>query len=539
MPPAPASVRQGTPAAGATGQSSDLDTLVARALAASPLPRAAAARLEAAQAGVTPAGARPDPMLMAGLQNLPVSAPGFADEMTMAMVGIGQAIPARGKLALRRRTAERQVDAARAEVERVRLEVARDVRVAFYDLAYLDQALAGVERNRRALVDLVRVAEARYGAGADPAPGLSEGGAAGAASISGARSPSSAAPPMSPRSPSGSAAGGGTNSGGMAGMSAGVGGAAGVTPPTSMGAGAVGGSTMAASASGMTASGMAGGNMGARGGMTGSPLQGILRARTDLARLGEDASALHEERRAALARLNAVLDRPSNTPVDGPRVPDRIARAAVADSGRDVRFASAALGARAADSPLPTVEALQALAAGRSPALRAHEALIAAQGTQVELARRERTPDIDVAVQYGVRPRHADMITATVSVPLPIQRGRVQDQAVAGARAELAALEAEHHRQLNALRAEVARLHAEAERARTQLALLKAVVLPQAHATLAAGAVSYQAGQAGLSVVLEARAAVFNQETAYYRALSEFAKAIAELELVVGGEVLP
>lgn len=290
----------------------------------------------------------------------------------------------------------------------------------------------------------------------------------------------------------------------------------------------------------MTVGGMAGSGMRSGSGMgAGGALQEILRARTDLARLGEDASALLEERRAALARLNAALDRPSDSPVEAPRVPDRIARAAVADSGRDVRFASAALGARATGSPLRSAEALQAMAASRSPALRGHEALIAAQGTLVELAQRERRPDLDVALQYGVRPRHPDMVTATVSVPLPIQRGRVQDQAVAGARAELAALEAEHHRQLNAIRAEIARLHAEAERARTQLALLKAVVLPQAHASLAASAVSFQSGQAPLGVVLDARAAVFNQETAYYRALSEFAKAVAELEFVVGAEVLP
>lgn len=488
---------------------------------------------------MSPAGARPDPMLMAGVQNLPVTDPGFADEMTMAMVGVGQTIPVRGKLALRRRTADRQVDAARADVERTRLEVARDVRVAFYELAYLDHALAGVERNRRALVDLVRAAEARYGAGADLAEGASAGMGSAGAVASPPRPPSAMSPAMVAASGSPVPAGGGMTSGGMTGMGGTGRGAAGVAPPTPLSAGSATGSAMVPSAGGMSAGGVTGGSMRSAGGMAGGALQEILRARTDLARLGEDASALQEERRAVLARLNAALDRPSDTPVDAPRVPERIVRAAVADSGRDVRFASAALGARAADSPLPTVDVLQALATSRSPALRAHEALIAAQGAQVELARRERMPDIDVAVQYGVRPMHPDMVTATVSVPLPIQRGRVQDQAVAGARAELVGLEAEHHRQLNAIRAEVARLHGEAERARTQLALLKGVVLPQAHAALAAGAASYQAGQAGLSAVLDARAAVFNQETAYFRALAEFAKAVAELELVVGGEVLP
>jgi outer membrane protein TolC len=271
--------------------------------------------------------------------------------------------------------------------------------------------------------------------------------------------------------------------------------------------------------------------------MSGGPLQEVLRARAAATRLAEDASALTEERRAVLAWLNALLMLPSETPLDSAVVPLRIVRGAVSDSAREVRFVSAALGARASGSPLPSLGDLEELAARRSPLIRLHEAMIAAQAVRVELARRERRPDLDVAVQYGARPSHADMVTATVSVPLP--RCRVQDQLTAAAAGERAALEAEHHQQLAEHRAEIARLRAEAERARTQLALLKAAALPQAYGVLAAGLASYESGQAALGAVLDARAQLFNQETAYFRALSDFAKALAELEMSVGGEVLP
>jgi outer membrane protein TolC len=65
------------------------------------------------------------------------------------------------------------------------------------------------------------------------------------------------------------------------------------------------------------------------------------------------------------------------------------------------------------------------------------------------------------------------------------------------------------------------------------------VILPQAHAAVSASTAAYTSGQSGLDAVLDARAAIFNQETSYFRALSAFAKAVAELELVVGAEVLP
>jgi outer membrane protein TolC len=441
-----------SPSARGPAHGADVDSLVGLALAVSPAMHAAAARVDAATARVSPAGARPDPMLMAGVQNLPATRPGFADEMTMAMVGVSQTLPLGGKLASRRRAATFEVDAARAELDRVRHTVARDVRVAYYDLAYLDRALALVARNRDALLDLARLAEVRYASGADvPAPRSAM-----------------------------------------------------TTPATS-----------------------------------GGRLQEVLRARADATRLADDASAMLEERRAVLARLNALLEVPSETPLDSAVVPARIARAAVSDSDGGVRFVSATLGARAAGSPLPSLEDLEARAAAHSPLIRAHEAMIAAQAARADLARRERRPDVDVAVQYGVRPTRPDMVTATVSMPIPIQRRRVQDQLVAAAGADLAALEAEHHQQLAAHRAEIARLRAEAERARTQLALSKAAALPQAHAVLSAGLAAYQAGQVGLAAVLDARAQLFNQETAYFRALTDFAKAVAELELSVGAEVLP
>jgi outer membrane protein TolC len=535
----------------------DLDTLVARAVAASPAVRAAAARVEAARARVGPAAARPDPMLMAGVQNLPVVSPGLDDEMTMAMVGVGQTLVRPGKRALRRRVAEREADVARAELARVRLEVARDVRVAYYELAYLDRALALVERSRDVLVDLVRVAEARYGSGAGlgalgagsssaemanagrSAPTLAGVGGAGAASMGGAAAGMAATASGAVASMRGAASAMSGGAGAMRSSTAPVLGGAmpGAMPGAAAGPSGAVSSTMPGAARGGMPAAMPGG-MGAAMPAAGA-LQEVMRVRVDAARLGEDASALREERLAVLARLNAARSAPIEAPLDSAALPPRLVRAAVADAADGVRFLSAALGARAAGSPLPSLATLLDRAARDCPTLRVHEAAIAAQEARAELARRERAPDVDVSLQYGVRPRHPDMVSATVSLPLPVQRRRVQDQAAAAARAELAAAESEHHAQLARQNAEIARVAGEAERARTQLALLRAAALPQAHAALDAGLAAYRAGRGGLGAVLDARGALLAQEGAYWRALSDFARAVAELELLVGGEVLP
>jgi cobalt-zinc-cadmium efflux system outer membrane protein len=409
----------------------DLDSVVARALASSPALRATRARVDAARMRIGPAGARPDPMLMAGVQNFPVTDPGFSDFMTMKMIGVGQTLPFPGKLSLRTRAAEYEVAAATARLDETRLTVARAVRSAYYDLAFADEAFDIVRRNQEMLAALVPVSEAHYSSG------------------------------------------------------------------------------------------------------TGTQAE-VLRLRVEAARLADEASVLTEERRATLARLNAALSQPSDAVLALPTLPERIARLAVSDSGARIRFVSSALGSRVADSPIPSVDSLQAIAIRQNPSLRAHEAMIAAQATRVELAGKERLPDFDVSVQYGQRDGFSDMVTATVSIPLPLQKGRKQDAQIAEARSELAALGAEHHAMRNELAAKVAELHGALERGRSQLALYVKAILPQARATLSSASAGYQVGRVDFISLLEAQAALFEYETQYHRALTDFAKTLALLEEQVG-----
>ena len=173
-----------------------------------------------------------------------------------------------------------------------------------------------------------------------------------------------------------------------------------------------------------------------------------------------------------------------------------------------------------------------------SPELREREAMVAAQAARVELARKEYLPDFDLSVQYGQRPGRPDMVTALVSIPIPLQKGRKQDYLAAEASAQLAQLEAERGAKQNEIRAEVARLVAELERQRAQLAIYVRAVLPQSRASLASATASYQVGRVEFLTVLDDQATLFNYETEYFRVLTEFARTLAELERVVGKEIL-
>ena len=267
--------------------------------------------------------------------------------------------------------------------------------------------------------------------------------------------------------------------------------------------------------------------------------QDILRARVEAARIADDAVSIAEQRRAALARLNAVLDRASDEPVHNPRVPERIARAAVADDPARIRFTSAALGSRAAESPLPPLQQLQERAIASNPLLRAYEAEIAAQTARVELASKAHLPDFDLSLQYGQRNDLPDMLSFMVSVPVPLHRSRRQDPQLVEARTQLDALRAEQHAMANRLRADVAEAYSAAERARAQLALFVKAIIPQGRGALESARSAFQVGRADFLTLLDNQNTLFNYELEYFRTLSDFAKQLAHLERLVGAEVLP
>jgi outer membrane protein TolC len=164
--------------------------------------------------------------------------------------------------------------------------------------------------------------------------------------------------------------------------------------------------------------------------------------------------------------------------------------------------------------------------------------MIAAQSARVELARKASRPDIDFSMQYGQRDQRPDMISAVVSIPLPVHKRSRQDQKVAEARAELAAMQSDLRAATNKVRSEVARMVSDLERNRTQLALYSKAILPQGQAAVTSSLASYQSGKTDLLAVLDNQSTLFAFETAYYRALTDFAKTLADLEQTVGAEVL-
>lgn len=112
------------------------------------------------------AGSLPDPTLSLNALNLPVDSFSTSQEaMTQLQLGISQKLPFPGKLGLKQQAAAELAGAAASNRDELRLLLLRNVRIHWWNLAYLDKALQIVKNNQVLLRNLVRVSEAKYKTG--------------------------------------------------------------------------------------------------------------------------------------------------------------------------------------------------------------------------------------------------------------------------------------------------------------------------------------------------------------------------------------
>jgi len=112
----------------------------------SPRLAAQSARIDAAQAAAVPAAALPDPKLVVGVENLPISGPDRGsltqDFMTMQKVGVMQDVPNAAKRQARKDVAHAAVESESAKQRLARLIVRREAAKAWVHRFYLEKRLA-------------------------------------------------------------------------------------------------------------------------------------------------------------------------------------------------------------------------------------------------------------------------------------------------------------------------------------------------------------------------------------------------------------
>jgi len=142
-----------------------VETYIQYALSQNAGVQSARKRVEAAAMRVPQAASVKDPMLdVTGWPFFPNVPQTAAGRMTVDMM-VSQEIPWHGKLRSKAEAAEEEVNASRAQLAAAELKTIEDVKRAYYELYFVQQALRITEQDRSILADLVEVANALYTTG--------------------------------------------------------------------------------------------------------------------------------------------------------------------------------------------------------------------------------------------------------------------------------------------------------------------------------------------------------------------------------------
>ncbi|NGX15735.1 TolC family protein [Wenzhouxiangella sp. XN24] len=251
-------------------------------------------------------------------------------------------------------------------------------------------------------------------------------------------------------------------------------------------------------------------------------LADVNRAQVELGRIDDQLRSLEDLRGPAAARLNALLGRPADAPLQG-------------DFGAP------------STQPVPELPGLDdaqwlALARTYNPGLAAAEHAVARENRAEALARREYYPDVTLGLEYGrdasarmarMDGGGADTLAGMISFSLPIRRGRIE-AGVREARARATAAARRAQAETFDLEAELRQaLFVERDTAR-RMQLYGSTLLPKARQSLASVEAAYLTGEAGFSDLIEAHRVVLEFSLAHERAAADRALAIAGIRSLVG-----
>lgn len=377
------------------------------------------ARAEAMAAIPSQEGSLPDPTVSFGALWLPVAS-GLSlnkDDFTMMEVGVSQAVPFPGKLALKEKAAALEAEAVAETAEEARLQLIREVTLQWWQLLFIHRSLLVIGETEKRLKQLTEIADSQYRVG----KGLQ---------------------------------------------------------------------------------------------------QDVLSALLQQTKLAKEKAQHIGMHRAAIARLNALLNLPAD---HGIRLPGEV------------------------PTELPDIRSardLQAQSEQSRPLLAERKKAIDAAQTRLELAKKDYYPDFTVGTAYAFRQNNpngqnrSDFASFQIAMTLPIYTDRKQSKAVDQRQSELLKERYALNDAERKIQTEINESLALYQGSREQFELLKNSALPLAEQTITAALAAYQVGKTDFQSVIRAENAWFDYRNQYWQALAEANQALAQLAAAVGKEAL-
>lgn len=243
----------------------------------------------------------------------------------------------------------------------------------------------------------------------------------------------------------------------------------------------------------------------------------LVRVQVELGMLDDQLKSLESSRAPLVAQLNALLDRPHDTPV-----------------------------AHIDDLPIPaldaTLEELIARASNTNPSLIALGERIRAEQSRTEIARYASKPELGIGVETiltndAINPNTPesgdDPLILSFNLNLPIWRDKYDAQ-VRESIANRLALAHEHDALRNDLSARIARAHFDYTDARRRAGLYEHTLIPKATESIQSILASFRTGSGGFTDLLDAQRTLLEFERSALRAQSAKGIALAQIHELIG-----
>ena len=242
------------------------------------------------------------------------------------------------------------------------------------------------------------------------------------------------------------------------------------------------------------------------------PQQDVLKAQIAFSKLVDHLAMLEQAGQLARTRLNTLLGRDPATPLE-------------------------VAGEHAVPGRLPPLTDLERIALQNRPELLAASVAIRQGETIAELAGKAYTPDFALGAGYMLMPagsRFRNTYMAEFSFSLPWLNRRKHESEIAEAKAEVRALGAAYESQRAVVLQQIQEARIRAEVAKKLVELYRDTLRPQAQTTLKAAAAAYQTDRTDFLNLLDSQNTALEVEYAYFRALSEYERQLADLERAIG-----
>ncbi|TAK00227.1 MAG: TolC family protein [Candidatus Manganitrophaceae bacterium] len=237
--------------------------------------------------------------------------------------------------------------------------------------------------------------------------------------------------------------------------------------------------------------------------------QDVLRAQMELLHLSNDVEALEQERETSEARLNTLLNRPTDAPLGAPQAP--------AVPTTDLRL-----------------ETLQREAEESRPENRMQILAIRRSEESIKLARRDLFPDVTAEVAYWDVHDGPNRWMASIKISLPWINKKKYDARIHEGEAERARAQAARQTAINQTAFRVKALLVRIETSKRLAKLYETGILPLAEQSLEAATIGYQAKRNDFLTLIDAQKNLKELELTYFRTLTEIEKSLAELDELTG-----